>query len=921
MKKLYGDHYKSYQVIDGWNKGNITDEMLKWCEKFSDSTCVIYENNIITYSKIGELIKKTSVGLLNRGIKPKDKVVLQLPNNVNFILCFFGLMKIGAIPIMALPAHRINEIKGMVNTAKATGYICQNRYMGFEYSQIVNELIIDDKVKNIIQINDQELIVDSLDIEEKSIFPYIDNLDIAFLSLSGGTTGMSKLIPRTHGDYLYDTEMSVRKCHFQSNDVYLAMDERRTGDIKTVLNEDIEKLELCLAHNIPEFVGFATGPIVIFIYLMTVNVPLALISLIPLGITLIIMIGCFAFMSGMMPRVTQAMSNLNSVIIEYINGMKLIKAYNMGSRSFQKFSEAIEEENCIWNTVSKKTGPFYAAFIVVLECGMALIIPIGGRFFLNGSITASVFLLFVYIGSLYLAELLPLQQLSMELAQSLNGVKKTKQILDLPVFDSKGDFPKEHDITLNAVSFSYDEKTNVLENCNLHVSEGEKIALVGASGAGKTKNISLSLMLIVFVCFLYLPAGVILMAVSLLFIPNMWLSFRIVKNYGNTRNNVCAEAVSSIVEYVNGIQTLRAYGMSGTKNKTITNVLEEYSKISYKYEATGIPVAFSFNMLTWLSLPVVMIVASKPWIEGNLSGVNYLMVTMMPMLLAKLYMTISVDLFGYKNMMISKRKIQKVVNEPEENNSAKPLQVDKYDIVFDNVDFSYLPGETVLKKVSFKIPDKKLTAIVGDSGSGKSTIINLISKYYEPTNGTIYIGSQPINNIAAEQVLKQISMVDQDVFLFDDTIRENIRHARSNATDKEIEEACKAANCDGFIRSMEKSYDTSVGENGSLLSGGERQRISIARAILKNSPILLLDEATASLDIENELAVKQAILNLLNNKKTVIMIAHTLSIVKNADQILVVADGKIVEAGTHEELLNKKGKYAAMWKAEEKLSE
>ena len=223
MKKLYVEHYKSYQLIDGWNKGNIADEMLKWCEKFSDSACVIYENNIITYSKIGELIKKTSVGLLNKGFKPKDKVVLQLPNNINFILCFFGLMKIGAIPIMALPAHRINEIKGMVNTAKATGYICQNRYMGFEYSQIVNELITDDKVKNIIQINDQELIVDNLDIEEKSIFPYIDNLDIAFLSLSGGTTGMSKLIPRTHGDYLYDTEMSVRRCHFQSNDIYLAI--------------------------------------------------------------------------------------------------------------------------------------------------------------------------------------------------------------------------------------------------------------------------------------------------------------------------------------------------------------------------------------------------------------------------------------------------------------------------------------------------------------------------------------------------------------------------------------------------------------------------------------------------------------------------------------------------------------------------
>ena len=163
-------------------------------------------------------------------------------------------------------------------------------------------------------------------------------------------------------------------------------------------------------------------------------------------------------------------------------------------------------------------------------------------------------------------------------------------------------------------------------------------------------------------------------------------------------------------------------------------------------------------------------------------------------------------------------------------------------------------------------------------------------------------------------------MVDQDVFLFDDTIRDNIRHARPNATDAEIEADCREANCDSFIRKMEKGYDTLTGENGNLLSGGERQRISIARAILKNSPILLLDEATASLDIENELAVKQAIANLLKKKKTVVMIAHTLSIVKNADQILVMGDGQIAESGTHEELLAKGGKYAAMWNAEQKIS-
>mgnify|MGYP000738994228 FL=1 len=149
-------------------------------------------------------------------------------------------------------------------------------------------------------------------------------------------------------------------------------------------------------------------------------------------------------------------------------------------------------------------------------------------------------------------------------------------------------------------------------------------------------------------------------------------------------------------------------------------------------------------------------------------------------------------------------------------------------------------------------------------------------------------GGQSIQTVSAERVLAQLSMVDQQVFLFDDTVRENIRHARPTATDREVEAACRDAGCDGFVEKLEKSYDTGIGENGSLLSGGERQRLSIARAILKNSPILLLDEATASLDIENELAVKQAIANLLKEKKTVVMIAHTLSIVKNADQILVV---------------------------------
>lgn len=435
-----------------------------------------------------------------------------------------------------------------------------------------------------------------------------------------------------------------------------------------------------------------------------------------------------------------------------------------------------------------------------------------------------------------------------------------------------------------------------------------------------TKNITMSVVLVLIAGYIYPLAGFILLCAELLLIPGLWLSFYMVKRFGNEKNTICAEAVSSIVEYITGIQTFRSYGVGGVKNKTTTAAMKNFSNISYLYERKVLPIGTILNILTGCSTPLVIWVSSRAWLHGELGDLTFLMVSLLPLLITKLSAAIFVDLTSYKNLMISKRKIQEILDEVEENGSMEPLAVKEHDITFQNVDFSYILGEPVLKGISFTVPDQKLTAIVGDSGSGKSTILNLIAKYYEVQGGTITIGGLSIEKIAAERVLEQISMVDQDVFLFNDTIRENIRHARPDATDAEIEVACREANCDSFIRKMEKGYDTPIGENGNLLSGGERQRLSIARAILKNSPILLLDEATASLDIENELAVKQAISNLLKDKKTVVMIAHTLSIVKNADQILVVSDGKITEAGTHEELLAKNGKYSAMWNAEQQLS-
>ena len=435
--------------------------------------------------------------------------------------------------------------------------------------------------------------------------------------------------------------------------------------------------------------------------------------------------------------------------------------------------------------------------------------------------------------------------------------------------------------------------------------------------ASLIKNGVLSVIVIAFVCVLYFPAAVILMVSLFLLIPEMWLSFRIVKKYGMEKNSVTAEAVGQIVEYIDGIQTFRSYGMGGTKNRNTTETLRKFSTVSYQYEAHGIPVNFAFNIVNWLTVPLIMWIGYIPWQSGSISAITFLFLCMLPMVLAKLTASISVDMFSYRNLLISKTNIQNVLTENEESKSTDVFSPKEYDISFHDVSFSYVQGELVLNNISFSIPDRGLTAIVGDSGSGKSTILNLIAKYYEPKCGEIDIGGQSIRYINAEDVLALISMVDQDTFLFNDTVRENIRYAKPSSTDEEIENACKKANCDAFIRKMEKGYDTHIGENGNLLSGGERQRLSIARAILKDSPILLLDEATSSLDIENEFAVKQAISNLLQENKTVVMIAHTLSIIKNANQILVVADGKVVESGTHEKLLALGGKYTAMWNAEQ----
>ena len=237
-------------------------------------------------------------------------------------------------------------------------------------------------------------------------------------------------------------------------------------------------------------------------------------------------------------------------------------------------------------------------------------------------------------------------------------------------------------------------------------------------------------------------------------------------------------------------------------------------------------------------------------------------------------------------------------------------------MAFDAVDFSYHgQAQQALDNVSVRIPGKSMTAIVGLSGSGKTTMTKLMMRYADPQKGMIRIGGADIRNMTQEYLLSRFAVVFQDVYLFDESIIENIRMARPDADDEAVKEAAKAAYCHEFIERLPHGYETGVGDIGGSLSGGERQRISIARAILKDAPIVILDEPTAALDTESELAVQKAIDTLVRDK-TVIVIAHRLSTIAGADKILVIEAGKLVEQGAHKALLDRKGRYHDLWQAQ-----
>ncbi len=376
------------------------------------------------------------------------------------------------------------------------------------------------------------------------------------------------------------------------------------------------------------------------------------------------------------------------------------------------------------------------------------------------------------------------------------------------------------------------------------------------------------------------------------------------------------DMTGAVIEYARGLSVVKSFGKSGAAMDSVTNAIEDSKKIHLKIEWGYLP-SNALHLLALKCGAVGLAFASAVMCLAGKMDFSVMLV----------FVFFSFTVFASLEPISDSAHTLSVINDAMDrldalkgdkfiDSDGKEICPEHYDIEFKNVNFGY-DSRQILKDVSFRIPEKTSAAIVGPSGSGKTTICSLIARFYDPQSGTVTLGGHDLKEFTCDSLLSRISMVFQNVYLFHDTVRANICFGKPDATEEEMIEAAKKARCHDFIMKMPDGYDTVIGEGGGTLSGGEKQRISIARAILKDAPIVILDEATASIDPENEHLIQSAIAELTKGK-TIITIAHRLATIRRADMILVVDDGRIAECGTHEELLSRGGIYKRFTEIREK---
>ncbi len=365
---------------------------------------------------------------------------------------------------------------------------------------------------------------------------------------------------------------------------------------------------------------------------------------------------------------------------------------------------------------------------------------------------------------------------------------------------------------------------------------------------------------------------------------------------------------AAVLEYVQGMGVVKSFNLSGKGDKKLQSALEFNRKSNMDMEKLMTPFTVFQELVLQIAGIAMILVSVICWANGTMPIATALMCIVMSFLVFG-----QIKLFGMGMAMLrlslaSIDRTWQTENMEQMDENGSQYCPENLDIEFKNVSFSY-ENKEILHKLNLKIPEKTTTAIIGPSGSGKTTMCSLIARFWDVDSGSISIGGKDVREYTLESLMDQISMVFQNVYLFADTIENNIKFGMPEATREQVAEAARKACCAEFIEALPNGYDTVIGEGGATLSGGEKQRISIARAMLKDAPIVILDEATANVDPENEDRLQKAVEELTRNK-TIIMIAHRLKTVRKADRILVVDNGEIVQSGKHEELVNCKGIYA-----------
>ncbi len=394
----------------------------------------------------------------------------------------------------------------------------------------------------------------------------------------------------------------------------------------------------------------------------------------------------------------------------------------------------------------------------------------------------------------------------------------------------------------------------------------------------------------------------------------LWLSTSVQNRLSGAQINAKIEAGTRMEEYLQGIRVMKAYNLLGSRFTRLRDAFLNLKRAAIRQEALLGPFVLLSISIVRAGLTLMVVCGAYLLLKGQLDVLTFVMFLIVGSRVFDPLTSALTNFTEFRYFSIAGGRILSLMKEPEQTGTRQAPE--SGDITFEHASFAY-QDKQVLHDICCQFPKNTLTALVGPSGSGKSTLMKLCARFYDPQQGRVMYNGVPMNQCEPESLMRHVSMVFQDVYLFQDTIRNNIRFGKSNTTDAEIEETARQACCHDFIMRLPQGYDTMVGEGGCTLSGGEKQRLSIARAILKNAPVILLDEATASLDPENEVSVQRAIDTLIKGR-TVIVIAHRLKTIRNANQILVLDHGRIVERGRHADLMAKDGLYARLWNIQEK---